>query len=151
MWVTIFRLGSTMQKHPNLYCLPAEFPQIPLLWYIKFRECMPSANSDRPIFSQKPSYQAYWLDCVQQLKEEKLRIQKHQWHRIVKLLRIVTQLIPAWNITAACGPIRPTFTQLFTVNLPQLMQIWQKMAGIIIKKMKMAHSIALLWCSEIVP
>lgn len=131
------------EPHKNIpiyHCLWAEYPQI--CW-----ERSSFGNVCHQLTLIRPTLT--WLLSTSQWI--KLQIQKHQWYRIVKLLWIVTQLIPSWNIIPACGPISPTFTQLFTVNLARLMQIWQEMAGTIIKKMKMARSIALLWCSEIVP
>ena len=78
MWATIFRPGSTTQKHPNYHCLWAEFPQIPLLWYIKFQGCLPSANCGRPTPSPNPSHRAHRRVCFQRLKEESFKLKKRK-------------------------------------------------------------------------
>lgn len=94
MWVSIFGLGSTTQKHPNYYCLWGEFPQIPVLGDIKLWECLPSANCDKTNIQSKAIIPSKWNSVFSSAKDERFHFKKHQWHQNVKLLQIVAKLIP---------------------------------------------------------
>lgn len=89
------------------------------------------------------SHHSNWLQCFHQLKGERLKFKNISEMGMWNYSELWQELIPDKKNFR----ISSTFTQLFTVNLPQLTQIWQKTAGMIIKKMKMA----LLWCRKIVP
>lgn len=139
MWVTIFRLRSTTQKHPNYYCQPAEFPHSPFLGDIKLWECLPSAMCNKAHIQSKAIMPSTWTVFTKWKKSDTNR---------------KTSMMQECETTPNCGTTRYqnfphslAFTQLLSVNLPQLVQIWHKTPGVIIKKVKMA----LLWCSKMVP